>query len=219
MVEAPADRALWRRCPGGMRPRQGRPSTAGRTHAGREERVLTRHEDTLYDIARRSDWARRTDPGQSGRRSWLRANRAPTRPTDAAPPRDGIVVNLPSTVFTTTPARAAAAGHYTYPVSIKDGLAYPLSRASIVRSAKSQLGAARVCSPGAPCQRRPAASCRSPPGPNPLGLYAMRLGLGSYRSGTNNPLAVGMAVTRSCIRMYPRDEELSPWFPWAQRST
>jgi len=47
------------------------------------------------------------------------------------------------------------------------------------------------------------------PGPdNPLGLFAMRLGIhpGDYLiHGTNNPLAVGMAVTHGCIRMYPED--------------
>jgi L,D-transpeptidase ErfK/SrfK len=56
-----------------------------------------------------------------------------------------------------------------------------------------------------------------PAGPdNPLGEYAMRLGLkGSYLiHGTNNPLAVGMAVTHGCIRMYPEDiEELFALVP------
>ncbi|MDR2215880.1 MAG: L,D-transpeptidase family protein, partial [Nevskiaceae bacterium] len=56
-----------------------------------------------------------------------------------------------------------------------------------------------------------------PPGPNnPLGAFAMRLGLkGAYLiHGTNNPLAVGMAVTHGCIRMYPEDiEELFPMVP------
>ena len=47
------------------------------------------------------------------------------------------------------------------------------------------------------------------PGPdNPLGDYALRLaaGNGEYLiHGTNNPTAVGMAVTHGCIRMYPED--------------
>jgi L,D-transpeptidase ErfK/SrfK len=53
-----------------------------------------------------------------------------------------------------------------------------------------------------------------PAGPdNPLGLHAMRLALpGSYLiHGTNNAIAVGMAVTHGCIRMYPDDiAELFP---------
>jgi hypothetical protein len=53
-----------------------------------------------------------------------------------------------------------------------------------------------------------------PPGPqkpgpdNPLGDYAMRLaaGNGTYLiHGTNNPMAVGRAITHGCIRMYPED--------------
>jgi L,D-transpeptidase ErfK/SrfK len=48
-----------------------------------------------------------------------------------------------------------------------------------------------------------------PPGPdNPLGEYAMRLGIpgGSYLiHGTNRPAGVGMQVTHGCIRMYPED--------------
>jgi L,D-transpeptidase ErfK/SrfK len=57
-----------------------------------------------------------------------------------------------------------------------------------------------------------------PPGPdNPLGEYAMRLDIpdGAYLiHGTNNPLAVGMAVTHGCIRMYPEDiEQLFPLVP------
>jgi L,D-transpeptidase ErfK/SrfK len=50
-----------------------------------------------------------------------------------------------------------------------------------------------------------------PPGPdNPLGEYAMRLAIhpGDYLiHGTNNPQAVGMAVTHGCIRLYPEDIE------------
>jgi L,D-transpeptidase ErfK/SrfK len=52
---------------------------------------------------------------------------------------------------------------------------------------------------------------------NPLGAYAMRLGIspGAYLiHGTNNPIAVGMAITHGCIRMYPEDiEALFPKVP------
>ena len=48
-----------------------------------------------------------------------------------------------------------------------------------------------------------------PSGPdNPLGDYAMRLAVGNgtyLMHGTNNPMAVGMAITHGCIRMYPED--------------
>jgi L,D-transpeptidase ErfK/SrfK len=51
-----------------------------------------------------------------------------------------------------------------------------------------------------------------PPGPdNPLGEYAMRLGItrGSYLiHGTNKPVGVGMQITHGCIRLYPEDIQL-----------
>jgi L,D-transpeptidase ErfK/SrfK len=48
-----------------------------------------------------------------------------------------------------------------------------------------------------------------PPGPdNPLGEYALRLGLAGYLiHGTNKPAGVGMRVTHGCIRLYPEDIE------------
>lgn len=48
-----------------------------------------------------------------------------------------------------------------------------------------------------------------PPGPdNPLGNYALRLGLPSYLiHGTNKPLGVGMRVSHGCVRMFPQDIE------------
>lgn len=48
-----------------------------------------------------------------------------------------------------------------------------------------------------------------PPGPdNPLGAYALRLGLSGYLiHGTDKPYGIGMRVTHGCIRMYPSDIE------------
>lgn len=48
-----------------------------------------------------------------------------------------------------------------------------------------------------------------PAGPgNPLGEYAIRLGLPSYLiHGTNQPDGVGMRVSHGCIRLYPEDIE------------
>jgi len=43
---------------------------------------------------------------------------------------------------------------------------------------------------------------------NPLGKFAMRLGLPGYLiHGTNRPAGVGMRVTHGCIRMFPEDIE------------
>ena len=48
---------------------------------------------------------------------------------------------------------------------------------------------------------------RVPPGPdNPLGNYAMRLGMPEYIiHGTNRPFGIGMRVSHGCIRLYPED--------------
>lgn len=43
---------------------------------------------------------------------------------------------------------------------------------------------------------------------NPLGDYALRLGLPAYLiHGTNKPWGIGMRVTHGCIRLYPEDIE------------
>ena len=52
-----------------------------------------------------------------------------------------------------------------------------------------------------------------PAGPdNPLGLYALRLGVPGYLiHSTNKPYGVGMRVSHGCVRMYPEDiEKLFP---------
>jgi L,D-transpeptidase ErfK/SrfK len=48
-----------------------------------------------------------------------------------------------------------------------------------------------------------------PPGPdNPLGKYALRLGISGYLiHGTNSPSGIGMRVSHGCIRMNPEDIE------------
>jgi len=47
---------------------------------------------------------------------------------------------------------------------------------------------------------------------NPLGLFAMRLGIPGYLiHSTNKPFGVGLRVSHGCIRMYPKDiEKLFP---------
>ena len=55
-----------------------------------------------------------------------------------------------------------------------------------------------------------------PPGPdNPLGVYALRLGIPGYLiHGTNKAFGVGMRVSHGCIRMLPEDiEVLFPQVP------
>ncbi len=198
---------------------------AGSAIFGREERVTTVNEDTLYDIARRfglgSEELIRVNPGVD---PWLpRAYRSIVIPGQRmlpTGPHEGIVVNLPEHRLYYYPKAVKGQPQvvYTYPVSIgKMDWHTPLGKTRIVDK--------RVKPSWVPPESVRQEHIANgdplpdvvPAGPdNPLGEYAMRLGLkGSYLiHGTNNPLAVGMAVTHGCIRMYPEDiEELFAMVP------
>ncbi|MDO9267959.1 MAG: L,D-transpeptidase family protein [Methylobacter sp.] len=44
---------------------------------------------------------------------------------------------------------------------------------------------------------------------NPLGLYAMRLGIPGYLiHGTNKPYGIGMQISHGCVQLYPEDIEV-----------
>lgn len=186
---------------------------------GTIERIRTVYEDTLLDIARRYSLGyeeiARANPGVD---MWLPGEGTevilPGRRILPPGPREGIVVNLPEhrLYYFPKPKKDGRRLVFTYPVSIgKMDWHTPIGKTHIVSKVKRpnwyppesvrKEHAARG-------ERLPAVV---PPGPdNPLGEYAMRLAIppGSYLiHGTNNPLAVGMAVTHGCIRMYPEDIE------------
>ena len=126
--------------------------------------------------------------------------------------REGIVVNLPEhrLYYYPKPQRGQPPDVITYPVSIgKMDWHTPIGLTHVI--AKSKIRPGTRPNRCARNMRRPATRCPRvvPPGPdNPLGLFAMRLaaGNGTYMiHGTNNPIAVGLAVTHGCIRMYPED--------------
>jgi L,D-transpeptidase ErfK/SrfK len=197
---------------------------------GREERVVTRYEDTLFEIARRfslgSEEVVRVNPGMD---PWLPgANRQIVIPGQRilpAGPREGIVVNLPEhrLYFYPKPVPGQPQRVYTYPVSIgKMDWHTPLGRTTITQKRERP-----TWSPPESVRKEhiargePPLPAVVPAGPdNPLGMHAMRLGIpgGSYLiHGTNNPIAVGMAVTHGCIRMYP--EDIAELFPMVAQGT
>ena len=190
---------------------------------GREERVVTQYEDTLYDIARRyslgSEEVIRVNPGMD---PWLpgagKQVVIPGQRVLPSGPREGIVVNLPEHRLYFYPKVEPGKPQriYTYPISIgKMDWNTPLGKTKIADKRKNP-----TWTPPESVRKEhiangePPLPAVVPAGPdNPLGAYAMRLGLkGAYLiHGTNNPIAVGMAVTHGCIRMYPEDiEELFP---------
>jgi len=184
---------------------------------GTVEHVQTVFQDTLPDLARFNSLGYeeiiRANPGID---PWLPGVGTPiTIPGQRIlppGPREGIVVNLPEHRLYYFPKRKKSGPQrvITYPVSIgKMDWHTPLGETQIIAKIKKP-------------SWRPPESVRKeheergdplpsivPAGPdNPLGEYAMRLDIkpGSYMiHGTNNPIAVGMAVTHGCIRMYPED--------------
>ena len=196
---------------------------------GREERVITAEEDTLYAIAQRfslgSEEIIRVNPGVD---PWLpRAGRAIVIPGERIlppGPREGIVVNLPEhRLYYYPPAVAGKPQQvFTYPISIgKMDWSTPLGKTKIQDKRQNP-----TWTPPESVRREhiangdPPLPAVVPAGPdNPLGAHAMRLALpGAYLiHGTNNPIAVGMAVTHGCIRMYPDD--IAELFPMVKVGT
>jgi L,D-transpeptidase ErfK/SrfK len=196
------------------------------TVVGEDQTVETVYEDTLYDLARKlslgSEELIRVNPGID---PWLpgagKKLVVPGRHILPPGPHEGIVVNLPEhrLYFYPKPKRGAPLEVITYPVSIgKMDWRTPLGLTHVIQKQKNPVW----YPPESVRKEHAAAGDPLPPtvpsGPdNPLGLFAMRLaaGNGTYLiHGTNNPIAVGLAVTHGCIRMYPDDvAALFPMIP------
>lgn len=186
---------------------------------GEVQYTVTAYEDTLIDIGRRYslgyEEVRRVNPKVD---PWLPGEGTavvlPGQRILPPGPRDGIIVNLPEHRLYYFPKVKKGQRQlvYTYPVSIgKMDWQTPLGRTQIIAKEKNP-----NWYPPASVRKEHAARGEPlpavvPPGPdNPLGAYKMRLAFGSGTyliHGTNNPAAVGMAVTHGCIRMYPEDVE------------
>jgi L,D-transpeptidase ErfK/SrfK len=185
---------------------------------GEDLTIETVYEDTLYDLAAKyslgSEELIRVNPGVD---PWLpgagKMLTVPGRHILPPGPREGIVVNLPEhrLYYYPKPAkRGDPIQVITYPVSIgKMDWHSPLGLTHVIQKQKDP-----TWFPTESVRKEHEANgdplpAHVPPGPdNPLGRYAMRLavGNGTYLiHGTNNPIAVGLAVTHGCIRMYPDD--------------
>ncbi len=186
---------------------------------GSLESMTAAREDTLPDIARAHhlgfDEIAAANPGVD---VWLPGAgtevRLPLEHLLPNVPRSGIVVNLPDGRLYYF--RADAQGRTvveTHPISVgKMNWKTPLGLTTIVRKEQNPTWyppeSVRYTHLHEDGEVLPGAI---PPGPdNPLGAYAMRLGVpgGAYLiHGTNKPVGVGMQVTHGCIRLYPEDIE------------
>jgi L,D-transpeptidase ErfK/SrfK len=189
----------------------------GSAVVGADATITSHYQDTLLDFARRYslgyDEIIRANPGVD---MWLPGEGSQIflagRRILPPGPREGIVVNLPEHRL------------YYYPKATQNGkrvvITYPVSIGKLGRN--TPLGQTRVIDKIKHPSWYPPASIRKEhaeagdplpavvgPGPdNPLGDYKIRLGFGNgaYEiHGTNNPTAVGLAITHGCIRMYPED--------------
>lgn len=174
-------------------------------------------EDTLLDIARNFDIGQveillanpavdRWLPGKSTKVKIPNGRLLP------ATPHQGLVLNLPEFRL------------YYYPKQIQNHsrtvITHPISIGRV--DWDTPLGETRIIAKTRNPVWIPPASIRAehaaegdilpkvfPAGPdNPLGLYALRLGVPGYLiHSTNKPYGVGMRVSHGCIRMYPEDIE------------
>ena len=174
-------------------------------------------EDTLLDVARRFNIGQNeivlVNPDVD---RWLPGSKTPILIPNSRilpdVPRKGLTLNLPEyrLYYFSTDNKTVI----THPVSIgRQDWTTPLGQTKIV-----QKKADPTWTPPASIKKEHAEKGEIlpdvvPAGPdNPLGLFALRLGIPGYLiHGTNKPFGVGMRVSHGCVRMYPEDiEKLFP---------
>ena len=122
-------------------------------------------------------------------------------------PRQGIVLNLAAKRLFYYP-KAAPDTVFTYPVGIgREGWETPLGLTHIVAKKAHPNWIVPISVRREHAQKGDPLPRVVPAGPdNPLGEYAMRLGIAGYLiHGTNKPYGVGMEVSHGCVRLYPED--------------
>jgi L,D-transpeptidase ErfK/SrfK len=188
---------------------------AGNDVVGSLTTIKARADDTLLEIARRHGLGYedivRANPDVD---TWLPGEGTevvlPTRYVLPHGKREGVILNLAEyrLYYFPTPKAGEAAVVMTYPISIgRMDWETPLGKTTVISKVRDPAWytpasiRAEHAADGNPLPRI------VPPGPqNPLGKYAMRLGLPGYLiHGTNRPAGVGMRVTHGCIRMFPED--------------
>jgi len=182
---------------------------------GEMAKTYSRQDQTLPDIARIHNIGfmdikranQKVDTWMPGEKTEIVLAKQLVLPV--APPV-GIIVNIPEMRLYYFPAgqKGETRQVYSYPIGIgREGWATPYITTKIIQKKKDPAWhppesiRAEHAREGHPLPKV------VPPGPeNPLGQFAMRLGLPSYLiHGTNKPYGVGLRVSSGCIRMYPED--------------
>lgn len=184
---------------------------------GSLQRAYAKREDTLLDVARRYDLGHdQIILANPGINRWLPGVNTPiTIPNIYVlppGPREGIVLNL------------AELRLYYYPPTSSTVLTFPVSIGDM--DWRTPLGTTKISSKERDPTWNPPKSIRAEhladgeilppyiPGgdpENPLGRFALRLGIRSYLiHGTDESRAfgIGMRVSHGCIRLYPEDIEI-----------
>jgi len=178
--------------------------------------AIAADEDTLLDVARRYNIGQneivlvnpevdRWMPG--GKTSILIPNSRILPDT----PREGLTLNLPEyRLYYFTDQNTV----FTHPVSIgRQDWNTPLGQTKIVTKKANPTWTPPESIKKEHAEKGEILPDVVPAGPdNPLGLFALRLGIPGYLiHGTNKPFGVGMRVSHGCVRMYPEDiEKLFP---------
>ncbi len=179
--------------------------------------VVAKESDTLLDIAREHGLGYneiiRANPNVD---PWLPREGTyvilPTQYVLPKAPRRGLVLNIPQMrlFYFVEPKNGQPGKAITHPMGIgREFLNTPYGRTTITAKRKD------------PTWYPPESVRKSraedgitlppfvPPGPaNPLGKFAMNLGMPGYLiHGTNKPWGIGRRVSHGCIRLYPEDIE------------
>ena len=131
----------------------------------------------------------------------------PTRYILPKTKREGLVLNLAEMRVYYYPKSSPGFVH-TYPISIgKEGWSTPHSQTSVIAKTRNPTWTPPESIRKEHEENNDPLPPTVPPGPdNPLGKYAIRLGLAGYLiHGTNNPRGIGMKVTHGCVRLHPDD--------------
>ncbi len=175
--------------------------------------LKTRYEDTFSDIARGHDMGfREVSQANPGVDAWL-----PGEGTEIFVPqlfilpdvpREGVVINLAELRLYYYPKDQAQV--ITYPLGIgREGWGTPEGATHVIRKRAHPSWYVPESIRQEHQKMGDPLPEVMPPGPdNPLGEYAVYLGMRGYLlHGTNKPYGVGMRVSHGCIRLYPEDIE------------